>query len=152
MTETINGTFNIGRSTLSTNDNLSRMFKQPGLKGRLTSAHPKRLPDGEHINCLMDVPYGTLQVIKYIVGNPSQTPQVLYELKVSNPENLQSWMHDLAVSKHHMALVEQPLFMDTRCSCLDLMGCCARVMYAMDVHTTAPSRLCCCWLAFVLIV
>jgi carotenoid cleavage dioxygenase-like enzyme len=114
MTETINGTFNIGRSTLSTNDNLSRMFKQPGLKGRLTSAHPKRLPDGEHINCLMDVPYGTLQVIKYIVGNPSQTPQVLYELKVSNPENLQSWMHDLAVSKHHMALVEQPLFMDTK--------------------------------------
>ena len=51
-----------------------------------------------------------LQVITYRMGDTGQAPKVLYSLKTSNPENLQSWMHDLAVSERYIAVVEQPLF------------------------------------------
>ena len=51
-----------------------------------------------------------LQVVTYRLGEMGQAPKVLYTLKVSNPEGLQSWIHDLAVSQHYIAVVEQPLF------------------------------------------
>lgn len=44
------------------------------------------------------------------MGHLDTVPKVLYNLKVSNPDKLQAWMHDLAVSQHYIAIVEQPLF------------------------------------------
>ena len=62
LTEAVNGSLAVERATLETRANVSRFFRGNGLKGDLTSAHPKQIPNGEHVNILMPIPTGEFQV------------------------------------------------------------------------------------------
>lgn len=62
FTEAVNGSYSVDRVTLETSENVSDVFRGNGLKGDLISAHPKLMPNGEHVNCLIPIPFGEIQV------------------------------------------------------------------------------------------
>jgi hypothetical protein len=62
FTEAISGSYAVDRDRLQTLQNLKSVFKGEGLKGALTSAHPKEMPNGRHVNVLIATPFGEFQV------------------------------------------------------------------------------------------
>lgn len=62
FTEAVNGSLAVERETLATRGNVGRALRGKGLKGDLVSAHPKLMPNGEHVNIMLPVPFGEIQV------------------------------------------------------------------------------------------
>jgi Retinal pigment epithelial membrane protein len=113
MTESVRGQFRVNRQRL---DTLGPVPQPPRdrIKGLLTSAHPKPIAGGFHVNVNHQLPFGKLQVLKTKIGKEAVNAQPLYELSVSNGKAMSPWMHDLAVTDKHMALIEQPLYLSMK--------------------------------------
>ncbi|GLC41991.1 hypothetical protein PLESTB_001056200 [Pleodorina starrii] len=79
-----------------------------GLAGDLTTAHPKPAPDGSVINFTRSLPLGGYHVYR-------QDPVTLQRQQIAFVRDRDPlapcWVHDMAISSHHLVVVEPPLFM-----------------------------------------
>ena len=114
MTETVVGQFKVDRDSLAT---MERVKYNDSIKGKQTTAHPAKLAgegtDGTKSNWSINMAYGfpepQLEVYKYQVGEVSR--ELLHAVDTAKPGKI-PWMHDLAVSKNYIALVECPSYIN----------------------------------------
>jgi carotenoid cleavage dioxygenase-like enzyme len=113
LAESIRAAIRVQRSTLET---LSSVPLPPrnAIKGVLASAHPKPVPGGWHVNINHSIPFGRIQVVRTKIGLGASNAAPLFDLKVSNGRMASPWMHDLAVTDRHIALIEQPLYVSLK--------------------------------------
>ncbi|GIL69978.1 hypothetical protein Vretifemale_809 [Volvox reticuliferus] len=93
----------------TTLDTVRQVEYDDGLPGDLTTAHPKRAPDGSIINFTHSFPLGGVHVFR-------QDPISLARKQIAfirdrNPVS-PCWVHDMAITTSHLVVVEPPLFIN----------------------------------------
>jgi carlactone synthase/all-trans-10'-apo-beta-carotenal 13,14-cleaving dioxygenase len=109
VTETVAGTIEMDRSTLST---LGKVTYNDNLKGNLTTAHPTILSNGDLIN-LLSAPGVGFTVYRQNLKLDTSTSQPVREKIATIPHKRPlspAWIHDFPGSKKYIVIPESPLY------------------------------------------
>ncbi|PNW86115.1 hypothetical protein CHLRE_02g073900v5 [Chlamydomonas reinhardtii] len=106
LSETRSAAYLVDPDTLAT---LQQVEPADGLPGDLTTAHPKRTPDGRLVNFSRSLPFGGYHVY---VQDPASLKRTQIAFIRDRDPLAPCWVHDMAVTRTHLVVVEAPVFIN----------------------------------------
>eukprot|EP00798_Chlamydomonas_sp_ICE-L_P018170 gene18170-24602_t len=104
ISETKAAQYRVDPKTLQT---LGQVQFDDGVQGSLTTAHPKKLPNGDFVNFSRTLPFGGFNV--YTQNSSTLKRKQIAYIPDRKPE-APSWVHDIALSENHVIICETPAF------------------------------------------